>query len=95
MTRPSLAGSGSRAAARDWTKPRPTPVEWVFTPRGDDATFVTITASGFAGTDDERVARAIDSMGGFSFLLAGCKAFLEHGVMLDLVADHNPDGHAK
>ena len=25
----------------------PTPVEWIFTPRGDDATFVTITASGF------------------------------------------------
>jgi len=73
----------------------PTPVEWAFSPRGDNATFVTITATGFSGSDDEKVARAIDSMGGFSFLLAGCKAFLEHGVMLNLVADHNPDAHVK
>jgi len=73
----------------------PTPVEWVFTPRGDDATLVSITASGFVGSGDEKVARAIDSMGGFSFLLAGCKAFLEHGIMLNLVADHHPDAHVK
>jgi len=69
----------------------PTPVEWVFTPKGDDATFVVITASGFSGSDDEKVAQALDSMGGFSFLLASCKAFLEHGIMLNVVADHNPD----
>lgn len=73
----------------------PTPVEWIFTPRGDDATFVSITASGFVGTDDEKVAQAIDSMGGFSITLAGCKAYLEHGVQLNLVADHNPDAHVK
>lgn len=34
----------------------PTPVEWTFTPRGNDATFVSIVASGFTGTDDEKVA---------------------------------------
>jgi uncharacterized protein YndB with AHSA1/START domain len=73
----------------------PTPVEWLFAPKGADATLVSITASGFTGSDDEKVARAIDSMGGFSYLLAGCKAFLEHGVMLNLVADHNPDAHVK
>jgi len=71
----------------------PTPVEWVFTARSDDTTLVSIMASGFAGSSDEQVARAIDSMGGFSFLLAGCKAFLEHGIELNLVADHNPDAH--
>jgi uncharacterized protein YndB with AHSA1/START domain len=69
----------------------PTPVEWTFTPRGDGTTLVRITASGFTGTDDQKVAAAIDSMGGFSFVLAGCKALLEHGVELDLVADHDPD----
>src|SRR5690606_36838275 len=69
----------------------PNPVEWVFSPRGDDATFVTITESGFTGTVDEKVALAIDSMGGFTLVLAGCKAFLEHGIELNLVADHNPD----
>src|SRR5690554_537435 len=71
----------------------PTSVEWTFSPRGADATFVTITESGFEGTDDEKVALAIDSMGGFTLTLAGCKAFLEHGVELNLVADHNPDYH--
>jgi uncharacterized protein YndB with AHSA1/START domain len=69
----------------------PTPVEWLFTQRSDNTTFVTVTASGFTGTDDEKVSQAIDSMGGFSLVLAGCKAFLEHGVVLNLVADHNPD----
>lgn len=71
----------------------PTPVEWTFSPRGDGATFVTITAGGFEGTEDAQVAQAIDSMGGFSIALAGCKAWLEHGIELGLVADHDPDHH--
>lgn len=71
----------------------PSPVEWEFSPRGDEATFVVVTASGFEGSDDEKVARAIDSMGGFTFALAGCKAWLEHGVELRLSHDHNPDAH--
>jgi hypothetical protein len=36
------------------------------------------------------VAEAIDSTGGFSLLLAGLKAFLEHGLELNLVVDHEP-----
>jgi uncharacterized protein YndB with AHSA1/START domain len=73
----------------------PTPVEWLFTPKDPNTTFVEITASGFTGSDDEKVAEAIDSMGGFCFVLAGCKAYLEHGIELNLVADHNPDHHVK
>lgn len=69
----------------------PTPVEWIFSPRGDDATFVTIAASGFEGTDDEKVDQALDAVGGFAIALCGCKAYLEHGVELNLVADYNPD----
>ena len=72
----------------------PTPVEWVFTARPDGTTFVTITASGFTGTDDQQVSAAIDSMGGFSFTLAACKAWLEHGIELNIVADHSPDAGA-
>lgn len=71
----------------------PTPVEWIFTARSDGTTFVDITASGFTGTDEEKVAAALDSMGGFSYLLAACKAYLEHGIELNLVADHSPDAH--
>jgi uncharacterized protein YndB with AHSA1/START domain len=73
----------------------PTPVEWLFSERADGTTLVTIVASGFPGTDDERVARALDSMGGFSLVLAACKAFLEHGIELNVVADHDPDAHVK
>jgi uncharacterized protein YndB with AHSA1/START domain len=80
-----------RRIAVEW----PTPVEWLFSPRGDDATFVTIMADGFTGTHDEQVAAAIDSMGGFSFVLAGGKAWLEHGIRLGLVPDHDPDSHVK
>jgi len=73
----------------------PTPVEWTFSPRGSEATLVTIVASGFIGSEDEQVVQAIDSMGGFSLVLAGCKAWLEHGVRLNLVEDHNPDHHVR
>ena len=68
----------------------PTTVEWKFTPLADDRTFVTVTNSGFSGTPDEAAEQAIDSTGGFSFLLAGAKALLEHNVVLNLVADHAP-----
>ena len=74
----------------EWDDP-PCPVEWQFTPRADGTTFVTISNWGFRGSDDEVVAKAIDSMGGFSFVLSGLKALLEHGIELKLVADHHPD----
>lgn len=76
----------------EWDDP-PVPVEWRFTPRDDGTTMVTITNQGFAGTDDEIVAQALDAKGGFTFVLAGLKALLEHGVELNLVADHHPDAH--
>ena len=76
----------------EWDGPdTPTSVEWTFEPRGDDRTFVTVKNWGFHGDDDAAVAAAIDAMGGFSLLLAGLKAFLEHGIELNLVADHAPD----
>lgn len=73
----------------EWDDP-PCPVEWIFTSRPDGTTLVQISNWGFSGSDDEVVAQAIDSMGGFMQVLAGLKAFLEHGVELNLVADHHP-----
>ncbi len=78
----------------EWDDP-PCPVEWLFTPHADDATLVIISNWGFRGSDDEVVAQAIDSMGGFTTVLAGLKALLEHNVVLNLVADHHPDAHKK
>ena len=76
----------------EWNGPdNPSSVEWTFEPRGKDRTFVTVKNWGFHGTADAVVAQAIDSMGGFSLVLAGLKAFLEHRIELNLVADHAPD----
>ena len=76
----------------DWdVDSAPTTVEWRFTPHGDDATFVTVVNSGFHGDGDAVVAAALDSTGGFTWVLAGAKAWLEHGLALDLVPDRHPD----
>jgi uncharacterized protein YndB with AHSA1/START domain len=67
-------------------------IEWTFTARDDGTTFVSIINSGFSGEADEIVQQAIDGTEGFSFVLAGAKALLEHGVRLNLVPDRFPDG---
>lgn len=76
----------------EWDSP-PCPVEWIFSAREDNTTLVSITNSGFRGSDDEVLDKAIDSMGGFVMVLAGLKALLEHDIALNLVADHHPDAH--
>jgi uncharacterized protein YndB with AHSA1/START domain len=70
----------------------PTTVEWRFTPRADDTTFVSVTHAGFSGDGDEVARQAIGSAEGFAFVLAGLKADLEHNVSLNLVPDRHPDG---
>lgn len=69
----------------------PTTVEWVFTPRSDRTTFVSITNRGFSGNDEQIIQQAIGSTEGFSFVLAGLKALLGHNVQLNLVPDRFPD----
>ena len=69
-----------------------TTVEWVFTSRSDNTTFVSVTNTGFSGDGDEVVKQALDSTEGFTLVLAGAKAFLEHHITLNLVADRFPDG---
>lgn len=75
----------------EWDPANPTSVEWTLEPRGEDRTFVTVRNWGFGGSAEEIVAKALDSTGGFSFLLAGLKVFLEHGIEPNLVVDHAPD----
>jgi uncharacterized protein YndB with AHSA1/START domain len=70
-----------------------TTVEWIFTSRPDHTTLVSVTNNGFSGDGDEVVKQALDSTGGFALVLAGAKAFLEHNINLNLIADRFPDGH--
>lgn len=69
-----------------------TTVEWLFTPYEEDSTFLSITNTGLTGSGDELVQQATDSTQGFTLVLAGLKAFLEHGIQLNLVADRYPKG---
>jgi uncharacterized protein YndB with AHSA1/START domain len=69
----------------------PTTVEWTFTPL-PDGTFVEVSESGFTGSGDDLVKFVADSTQGFSLMLAGLKALLEHGVRLNLTADRYPEG---
>ncbi len=64
-----------------------TTVEWIFTPRSKDTTYVSVANKGFAGSGDEIVHQALDATGGFALVLAAAKAHLEHGISLNIVAD--------
>ena len=70
----------------------PTTVEWSFTSLDDGTTFVRITETGHTGDGDELVKQATDSTQGFTLVLAGLKALLEHNVRLNLVLDRYPKG---
>jgi uncharacterized protein YndB with AHSA1/START domain len=72
-----------------------TTVEWIFSPQKDGTTFVSVTEMGFVGDGDELVKQVTDSTQGFSLVLAGLKALLEHNVRLNLVADRFPKGIAE
>ena len=67
-------------------------VEWTFEPLEDGTTFVRIREEGFTGDGDSLVKQVTDSTQGFSLVLAGAKALLEHNVRLNLVADRFPKG---
>ena len=69
-----------------------TTVEWIFKPYEDDKTYVTITNYGFKGDGDKVVKDALDSTGGFTWVLAGLKARLEHNLELNAIADAFPKG---
>jgi uncharacterized protein YndB with AHSA1/START domain len=68
----------------------PTTVEFLFVPYEKDATYVRITETGFSGDGDTQVSRALDSTGGFTFLLSSLKAALEHDITLKVTLDAHP-----
>lgn len=76
-----------------WGSPgeTPTDVEWTFKSH-KDGTFVEVTNSGFHGDGDSVVRQALHSTEGFSLVLAGAKALLEHNIRLNLVPDRFPAG---
>ena len=77
--------------AIDWfTSDEPTQVDFNFQTLSDGSTFVSIKHYGFDKTGDELLQTIKDSTGGFTIVLAGLKAYLEHNINLNLILDKFP-----
>lgn len=73
----------------EWGEPA-TNVEFQFQQISEGATYVQIVESGYQETGDKLLKHIIDSTGGFTTVLDGLKAYLEHGINLNLIADKFP-----
>jgi uncharacterized protein YndB with AHSA1/START domain len=56
----------------------------------ENGTLVVIKSYGFTQTDEELLRQVNDNTGGFTTVLDGCKAYLEHGINLRLIEDKFP-----
>ena len=65
-----------------------TQVTWSLEAIEGDATLLTIEETDFKGSREAMVDRALDSTGGFNQVIVAAKALIEHGVALNVVADH-------
>jgi uncharacterized protein YndB with AHSA1/START domain len=73
----------------EWGEPATT-VEFNFEAFTGDTTHVVIRNHGFHQTGDELIQAIKDNTGGFTTVVDGLKAWLEHGIQLNLVADKFP-----
>jgi uncharacterized protein YndB with AHSA1/START domain len=73
----------------EWDEPSTT-VDFDFKTLSDGSTYVTIKHFGFHKTGDELMDEIKDSTGGFTTVLDGLKAYLEHNIKLNLIADKFP-----
>ena len=74
----------------DWQGPdgNYTQVVWEFEAVDDGDTILTIEETGFTGDSEAIVAQVVDSTCGFNQVIVAAKAFIEHGVELNVVKDH-------
>lgn len=73
----------------EWGEPATT-VDYEFTPHVTGGTYVVIRSYGFSQKGDELLAVVKDNTAGFTSVLDGLKAWLEHGLRLNLVRDKFP-----
>jgi len=65
-------------------------VAWKFNALTPTKTFVTITNYNLQSTGEALISEVRDSTGGFTIVLAGLKAWLEHDIELKLIEDKFP-----
>lgn len=80
--------------AIEWDEPA-TLVDFNFESLSEESTYVVIRHYGFNQKGHELLATVKDSTGGFTTVLDGLKAFLEHQINLNLIADKFPKGVIK
>lgn len=73
----------------EWDDPATT-VDFEFTALTDNTTYVVIKNYGFIQTGDDLIEAINNNTGGFTTVLDGLKAYLEHGIELNLVKDKFP-----
>ena len=76
--------------ATEWGDPA-TKVDYHFKALTNDTTYVTIKNYGFNLSGDQLINAIKDQTSGFTTVLDGLKAWLEHGIRLNLVLDKYPD----
>ncbi|AXY78755.1 polyketide cyclase [Paraflavitalea soli] len=69
----------------------PTTVNISFTAWGSNATYVQVEEKGWDPGTKELIKIIVGQTEGWTLVLAGLKAFLEHGIQLQLVPDQNPN----
>lgn len=78
-----------RKISIEWGNPA-TIVDFDFTVLTDGSTYVVIKNYGFKETGNDLIEVIKDSTGGFTTVLDGLKAYLEHNIKLNLIADKFP-----
>ena len=65
-----------------------TQVLWSIQGTDEGHSILTIEETGFKGTDEQIIAKALDSTGGFNQVTIALKAYLEHDAIINVVTDH-------
>jgi uncharacterized protein YndB with AHSA1/START domain len=81
----------NKSIAITWGEPA-TSVDFEFNALSDSTTYVVIRNYGFDLEGDELIKAINDNTGGFTTVLDGLKAYMEHGINLNLIADKFPMG---
>lgn len=73
----------------EWGEPA-TIVDFEFAEMTEESTYLVIKNYGFKETGNELIEAIKNNTGGFTTVLDGLKAYLEHGIQLNLVGDKFP-----
>lgn|SRR5690606_38560154 len=74
----------------EWDDAPVTTVDFEFRALSGDTTYVFIKNYGFTATGDDLIQAIKDNTAGFTTVLDGLKAYLEHNLKLNLIADKFP-----